>query len=275
MNPVNSCAEGGSLAAVINGSPAQPVDATASWTFSAPPFATIAAATLWRTASASDIAENAETVAWIAAPADAYDSANVFYQCPQNSCGSVGNPSSRFDPVNRVVVPATNLDGASHIYVNAACGGAEGWSCPATSAAYMVSAQMFAADLSPVMLERARAEAQRRGLDQVEFTAADVNALPFEDGLFDLCVSYTGLHCFPDPAAALAEMARVLRPGGALRGTAVVKHAGLRQDVWVRLMQLRGSFGPGCTLAELESWLADAGLVEVSARRDGALGYFS
>jgi hypothetical protein len=55
----------------------------------------------------------------------------------------------------------------------------------------------------------------------------------------------------------------------------VVKHAGLRQDAWVRLMQLRGSFGPGCTLAELESWLADAGLVEVSARRDGALGYFS
>lgn len=132
-----------------------------------------------------------------------------------------------------------------------------------------------AADLSPVMLERARGEAQRRGLDQVEFTAADVNALPFEDGSFDLCVSYTGLHCFPDPAAALAEMARVLCPGGALRGTAVVKHAGLRQDAWVRLMQLRGSFGPGCTLAELESWLTDAGLVEVSARRDGALGYFS
>jgi hypothetical protein len=148
MNPVNSCAEGGSLAAVINGSPAQPVDATASWTFSAPPFATIAAATLWRTASASDIAENAETVAWIAAPADAYDSANVFYQCPQNSCGSVGNPSSRFDPANRVVVPASNLDGASHIYVNAACGGAQGWSCPATSAAYMVSAQVFAADVT-------------------------------------------------------------------------------------------------------------------------------
>ncbi len=148
MNPVNGCAEGGSLAAVINGSPAQPVDATASWTFSAPAFATIAAATLWRTASASDIAENAEAVAWMAAPADAYDSANVFDQCRQDNCGSVGNAANRFDPANKVVVPSSNLDAATHIYVNAACGGAQGWSCPATSAPFMVSAQVFAADIT-------------------------------------------------------------------------------------------------------------------------------
>jgi hypothetical protein len=148
MNPVNSCAEGGSLAAVINGSPAQPVDATASWTFSAPPFASIAGATLWRTASASDIAENAETVAWMAAPADAYDSANVFDQCRQDNCGAIGNAANRFDPTNRVFVPAGNLTAATHLYVNAACGGAQGWSCPATSAPYMVSAQVFAADIT-------------------------------------------------------------------------------------------------------------------------------
>ena len=132
-----------------------------------------------------------------------------------------------------------------------------------------------AADLSPVMLERARAEAQRRGLGQIEFIEADVNALPFKAGSFHLCVSYTGLHCFRDPADALAEMARVLRPGGVLRGTTIVKNAGLRQDAFMRLMQVRGSFGPGCTLTELELWLADAGLVEVSVRADGALAYFS
>jgi hypothetical protein len=148
MNPLNSCAEGGSLAAVINGSPAQPVNATASWTFSAPPFASIAGATLWRTASASDIAENAETVAWIAAPADAYNSANVFDQCRQDNCGAIGNAASRFDATNRVVVPAGNLTAATHIYVNAACGGAQGWSCPAIGAPFMVLAQVLAADIT-------------------------------------------------------------------------------------------------------------------------------
>ena len=132
-----------------------------------------------------------------------------------------------------------------------------------------------AADLSPVMLRRARAEADRRGIHWIEFTEADVEALPFEDSSFDLVASYTGLHCFPDPSTAIAEMTRVLRPGGELRGTSVIKRAGLRQDAFVRLMQLGGVFGPGQTLAELETSLADAGLVKVSASRKGALAYFS
>ncbi len=132
-----------------------------------------------------------------------------------------------------------------------------------------------AADLSPVMLRRARAEADRRGIRWIEFVEADVEAVPFEYNSFDLCVTYTGLHCFPDPAAAIAELARVLRPGGELRGTSIVKRAGLRQDVFVRLMQAGATFGPGLTLGELESSLAAAGLVELSVHRNGALVYFS
>jgi SAM-dependent methyltransferase len=132
-----------------------------------------------------------------------------------------------------------------------------------------------AADLSPVMLRRARAEADRRGIHWIEFVEADVESLPFEDRSFDLVLTYTGLHCFPDPPAAIAEMVRVLRPGGELRGTSVVKQAGLRQDAAVRLAQLAGVFGPGQTLAELETSLADAGLVKVGTSRNGALAYFS
>ena len=132
-----------------------------------------------------------------------------------------------------------------------------------------------AADLSPVMLRRARSEADRHGLHWIEFTEADVESLPFEDRSFDLVVTYTGLHCFPDPPAAIAEMTRVLRPGGELRGTSVIKRAGLRQDAFVRLMQIGGMFGPGQTLAEVETSLADAGLVKVTVSRIGALAYFS
>jgi hypothetical protein len=48
----------------------------------------------------------------------------------------------------------------------------------------------------------------------------------------------------------------VLRPGGELRGSSLVKRAGPRQDAFVRLMQLGGVFGPGQTIPELEnpSW---------------------
>jgi len=125
------------------------------------------------------------------------------------------------------------------------------------------------------MLQRARAEADRRGIHRIEFVEADVEALPFEDRSFELVVTYTGLHCFPDPPAAITEMARVLKPGGELRGTSVIKRAGLRQDAFVRLMQAGGVFGPGQTLADLEASLADAGLVKAKVSRNGALAYFS
>ena len=104
---------------------------------------------------------------------------------------------------------------------------------------------------------------------------APAEALPFEDGSFDLVVTYTGLHCFPDPPAAINQMARVLGPGGELRGTSVIKRTGLRQDGFVRLMQMGGVFGPGQTLAELEASLTNARLVKVTASRIGALAYFS
>jgi ubiquinone/menaquinone biosynthesis C-methylase UbiE len=125
------------------------------------------------------------------------------------------------------------------------------------------------------MLRRAQSEADRRGIHWIEFVEADVAGLPSEDRSFDLVVTYAGLHCFPDPPAAMAEMARVLRPGGELRGTSLVKGTGLRQDAFIRLLQLGGMFGPGQTLVELKTSLADAGLVKVSVFRNGALAYFS
>ena len=132
-----------------------------------------------------------------------------------------------------------------------------------------------AADLSPVMLDRARAEARRRRLEWIEFVEADVEALPFEDRSFELCISYTGLHCFPDPAAAIAEMARVLKASGELRGSCVVRERGLRQGAFIRLAQRAAVFGPCGTASELGSWLEAAGLRDASIELDGALSYFS
>jgi SAM-dependent methyltransferase len=54
-------------------------------------------------------------------------------------------------------------------------------------------------DLSPRMLERARRQAGRLGLRQVELGEADAEALPLEDATADLFLSYFGLHCFPHP----------------------------------------------------------------------------
>ena len=72
-------------------------------------------------------------------------------------------------------------------------------------------------DLDPAMIDRARANADRPGDGdgrRPRFVVGDVASLAFPDRSFDLVVSTLSMHHWSDPAAALAEIGRVLRPGG-------------------------------------------------------------
>lgn len=72
-------------------------------------------------------------------------------------------------------------------------------------------------DLSGGQLAVARAKAHQAGLeDRVLFEIADAEALPFENQCFDAVLSLFALLHFPAPEQALAEMFRVLKPGGRL-----------------------------------------------------------
>ena len=68
-------------------------------------------------------------------------------------------------------------------------------------------------DISAGMLARLGANAQQLGL-HVRTARADAEALPFEDGSFDLVLGHAVLHHLPDLERAFAELNRVLAPGG-------------------------------------------------------------
>jgi ubiquinone/menaquinone biosynthesis C-methylase UbiE len=135
--------------------------------------------------------------------------------------------------------------------------------------------QYVAADISAYMLGQARAEAGRRGVqDAIDFVQADVTALQFPDASFDLCVTYNGLHCLPDPRAALGELSRVLRPGGTIRGTSCVRGRGPRKDAIIALSRRAGVFGNTPRTGEIEKWLTEFGLDVVTLERSGAIEFF-
>lgn len=68
-------------------------------------------------------------------------------------------------------------------------------------------------DLSPAMVEVARSAAAEEGAE-IEWHVGSAETLPFPDASFDLVVMQQGLQFFPDKAAALREVSRVLAPGG-------------------------------------------------------------
>lgn len=70
-------------------------------------------------------------------------------------------------------------------------------------------------DLSPAMLARAQARARQLGR-AVDLRVADAERLPFADASFDTVLATLTLCSIPDDVTAVAEMARVLRPGGRL-----------------------------------------------------------
>jgi len=70
-------------------------------------------------------------------------------------------------------------------------------------------------DLAPEMVERADALAARCGVaDRVAFRVGDAASLPFAEATFDAAVSTFSLHHWDDRPRGLAEVHRVLRPGG-------------------------------------------------------------
>lgn len=119
--------------------------------------------------------------------------------------------STAFQPVMEWCCVATRLSPGMHV-LDVACGAGQ----PAFLAAEKVgpTGRVVGIDLSPRMLEHATRRARAAGLTQLEFTEMDAERLRFDDASFDAVMCTCGVMFFPEAEQALAEMRRVLKPGG-------------------------------------------------------------
>jgi len=131
----------------------------------------------------------------------------------------------------------------------------------------------LAADISPAMLERTRRTAAALGVgSSVELLEADVADLPLDERSVDLTLSLTGLHCFPDPQAAIREIARVTRDRIELSWLRA--DAGLRYRPVLIAGRAGGLVGRSATADEVGLWLAECGF-DAEIRLEGAFAYAS
>lgn len=130
-------------------------------------------------------------------------------------------------------------------------------------------------DLTPGMLEQARAALAASGAGNVAFVEGDAASLPFADAAFSLVISSAAFHHFATPGRVLAEMARVCRPGGRIV-VGDVTPAEDRTAEYDRMERLRDpSHGHAHSLAELAALGVAAGLgqPEVHTSLTGPMPY--
>jgi ubiquinone/menaquinone biosynthesis C-methylase UbiE len=121
-------------------------------------------------------------------------------------------------------------------------------------------ARAIGLDITPAMLDEARAAQTRRGVDNVEWINGDAAKLPFADGSFTLVASSAAFHHFAAPAKVLAEMARVCRPGGRVAVMDVTPDAG-KTEAYDRMERMRDpSHGHAHSVAELMEMGRNSGL---------------
>jgi len=125
--------------------------------------------------------------------------------------------------------------------------------------------KVVAIDRSEAVLARAKESAARRKLGNIEWRRGELEKLPLKDACVDVALLSQALHHAAHPAHALAEAARIVRPGGRVLVLDLRRH----EEHWVR--DRLGDTWLGFEDAELARLLKEAGLssvkVSVGARR--------
>ena len=117
-------------------------------------------------------------------------------------------------------------------------------------------------DMTPAMLDRARAVAREKSLSNVNWELGQATSLPYGDGAFTIVVTRFSFHHFPRPLAVLKEMVRVCAPGGRVLVADVYSSVDSAKGAeFNRMERLRDpSHVRALTVAELKALFPAAGL---------------
>jgi SAM-dependent methyltransferase len=130
------------------------------------------------------------------------------------------------------------------------------------------SGRVIGVDMTDAMLEKARENARKVGLDNVEFRKGTIEALPVEDETVDVVLSNCVINLSPQKDRVYREAFRVLRPGGRLMVSDLVLERPLPPQVLESMDAYLGCVGGAALRAEYLATIEKAGFSEVRVQRE-------
>lgn len=128
------------------------------------------------------------------------------------------------------------------------------------------SGRVIGVDMTPDMVSKARANAQKACFKNVEFRLGEIEHLPVADQTADIIMSNCVINLSPDKAQVYAEAFRVLRPGGRLAISDVVAVCEIPDQVKNDLQAYSGCVAGAASVSEVERMLTEAGFVDISVQ---------
>ncbi len=123
--------------------------------------------------------------------------------------------------------------------------------------------RVFGVDMTPEMLQKARANVQRLGLQNVEFRQGYLESLPLGDASIDVVISNCVINLSPDKPQVFREIFRVLKPGGRVAVSDIVTNGPLPEAVKSSLSGWAACVSGAIDVNEYTSAMKAAGLVDV------------
>ena len=138
-------------------------------------------------------------------------------------------------------------------------GSGAGFDCLLAARQLAGTGKVIGVDMTPAMIEKARANAAKNGFANLEFRLGEIEALPVADATVDLIISNCVINLSPEKARVFREAFRVLRPGGRLAIADVVATRPLPAALRTKLAAIGACIGGATPVDTLQALLHDAG----------------
>jgi SAM-dependent methyltransferase len=125
------------------------------------------------------------------------------------------------------------------------------------------SGKVIGIDMTPTMVSKARANAEKGGYRNVEFRLGEIENLPVADGTVDAIISNCVINLSPNKHRVFAESYRVLKPGGRLAISDVVAFAELPEDIRQDMALFTGCMAGASLISEAEEMLRTNGFQQI------------